>query len=71
MNSNKLQSCIQPNLDKFQAQQQKLGDRIMHKLKFMYTEMSTAVLSPSLLGFYPTKPFQTSQTVWQQAIAHE
>lgn len=43
----------------------------MHKLKFMYTEMSTAVLSPSLLGFYPTKPFQTSQTVWQQAIAHE
>lgn len=23
--------------------------------------MSTAVLSPSLLGFYPTKPFQMPQ----------
>ena len=35
----------------------------MHKLrfKFMYTEMSTAVLSPSLLGYYPTKPFQMPQ----------
>lgn len=33
----------------------------MHKLRFMYTEMSTAVLSPSLLDFYPTKPFQMPQ----------
>lgn len=28
------------------------------RIKFMYTEMSTAVLSLSLLGFYPTKPFK-------------
>jgi len=62
-NSNKLQSRVQPNLDTFQASQQKLGDRIMDKFrfKFMYPETSAAVLSPSLFSFYPTKPFQMPQ----------
>lgn len=62
VNSNKLSPGIWPKLHEFQAQQQKLGDRIRGKLRdeFVYIEMSTAVLSPSFLCFYPTKPFPMS-----------